>query len=165
VGTFFLFKEPIKDTLFRFFDGLNTKTLDQRYSGWVDGLTNFIEHPPLGVGFFHFDGYKFNNFSTGFVPPRYHNTIIQFLASTGFLGLIAYGFHRYQTIRITFKKPTLEKTFIFLSISALLLASLVDNNFFNLGPGLNYCVALACIEGINIQNDVKIKWFKKVQKS
>ena len=165
VGIFFIFKEPIKETLFRFFDGLNTTTLSQRYSGWVDGLTDFKEHPVLGVGFFHFDGYKFNNFSTGFVPPRYHNTVVQFLASTGVLGLLAYGFHRYQTIKITFKNPSIEKTFIFLSISALLVASIIDNNFFNLGPGLNYCVALASIEGINIQNDVKIKWFKKERKA
>ena len=164
VGFFFLFKDPVKITLFRFFDGLNTRTLKTRYEGWIEGLTLFTKHPVLGSGFYCFDGYKFDNFSTGFVPPRYHNTIIQLLASTGVLGLLAYGFHRFETIRITFKKPTLEKNFIFLAICALLVQSLLDNGVFNLGPGLNYCVALACIEGINIQNGVEIKWFKKKNK-
>lgn len=91
------------------------------------------------------------------MPPRYHNTFFQLIGAMGTFGLLAYLYHRYQTIRMTFTKPTLEKTYLFLFILGLLLASLLDCHLFNLGPGLNYCVVLSAIEGINIKNDVKVK--------
>ena len=118
---------------------------------WSHGIEHFLENELTGVGFFQCKDFIFYNFSTGFIPPRYHNIYIQYLASTGLMGLTAYFVHRYQTLKMTFKKPTLEKSFIYLSIAALIFGSLFDNHFFNLGPGLNYCIALAFIEGINIQ--------------
>lgn len=158
---FFIKQTEMKSFFFRFFqDYSEVDFSSSRNEKWLKGLTQFTQKPVLGVGFYQLKMDRFVNFSTGFVPSRYHNTIIQFLATSGILGLLAYGFHRFQTIVLAFKKPTVEKTFIFLSIAALLFSSLYDNHFFNLGPGLNYCVALAFIEGINIQNGVEIKWFK-----
>lgn len=127
-------------------------SLNGRDNHWTNGINSFRENELLGVGFYQDSADRYGNFSTQFVPPRYHDLYIQLLASTGLLGLCAYLFHRYQTLKITFTKPTLEKTFIYFSILGLVLTSLVDNHFFNMGPGLNYCVALAFIEGLNIQN-------------
>ena len=122
-----------------------------RITTWIHGFEHFGENEMFGVGFYQCTDYKFVNFSTNFVPPRYHNIYVQYLASTGLVGLCAYVFHRYQTLKMTFKKPTLEKTFIYFTVIILVFTSWFDNHFFNMGPGLNYCVALAFIEGLNIQ--------------
>lgn len=147
-------RDEIAEILNRFFGDSPSITdissfLQGRDATWVHGINHFNENELFGVGFFQCTDYRFANFSTSFVPPRYHNIYIQFLASTGLFGLCAYLYHRYQTLMMTFKKPSLEKTFIYLSIAALILCSLLDNHFFNLGPGLNYCIALAFIEGLN----------------
>ena len=123
------------------------KLTEGRIDTWKHGIAHFGENELFGVGFYQCEDYIFGNFSTGFVPARYHNTIVQLLAATGLFGFCAYVFHRCQTLMMTFKKPTLEKTFIFFTVAALLISSLTDNHFFNIGPGLNYCIALAFIEG------------------
>jgi hypothetical protein len=46
------------------------------------------------------------------------------------------------------KKPTLEKMFVALFVLALLLASMLDCHFFNIGPVLFYSMALAFAENI-----------------
>ena len=79
----------------------------------------------------------------------------------GTLGLLAYNYHRYQTFRMTFTKPMLEKTFLFLSILGLLLTSLLDCHLFNLGPALNYGILLAAIEGINLKEGIEVKRMRK----
>ena len=70
------------------------------------------------------------------------------MSSCGSVGLIAYAFHRFQTIKLIFKKPNAEKSFIGLSILALLLMSMLDCHFFNIGPTLIYSMALAFAENI-----------------
>ena len=149
---FFLLGRNIVDYAFpRFFAPDELIALNGRDFDWDGGARHFLENKIFGVGFYQCQSYQFENFSTGFMPPRYHNIYIQLLASTGLLGLCAYLFHRYETLRMTFTKPTLEKTFIYLTVIAIVATSLVDNHFFNMGPGLNYCVALAFIEGLNIK--------------
>lgn len=136
------------------FDSLDTYEFTQgRDRTWMHGFEHYLENELFGVGFYQCTDFQFWNFSTGFVPPRYHNIYIQFLASTGLIGLGAYFYHRAQTLIITFRKPTIEKTMIYMTIAALVFSSLFDNHFFNMGPGLNYCVALAFIEGLNIQEE------------
>ncbi|MBP5242287.1 MAG: hypothetical protein J6Z36_01175 [Clostridia bacterium] len=51
-----------------------------------------------------------------------------------------------QTVILFVKKPTLAKTFIGLGVLALLLTSLLDCHFFNIGPGILYSVFLAFAE-------------------
>ena len=153
-------KEEIVELLSRFFSKKpDISDIGDFTSGrnatWQHGLDHFKESSLFGVGFYQCTDYRFENFSTSFVPARYHNIYVQLLASMGVMGFAAYLYHRYQTIMITFKKPTLEKTLAFTSIAAIVLCSLVDNNFFNMGPGLNYCIALAFIEGINITESSK----------
>lgn len=114
-------------------------------------IEDYRENRYFGVGFYQCKAYIFENFSGKFVPRRYHNIYLQFLASTGLVGLLMYFVHRYQTLMLTFRKPSLEKTFAYFSIVALVVTSFLDNHFFNIGPGLNYCIALAFIEGMCIK--------------
>ena len=124
-----------------------------RSSIWEDGWNDFISNPMFGKGWYDCAAERNANFTYDFMPSRYHNTYIQLMASTGLLGLCAYGYHRYQTIKLTIKNSSLEKTFVFLSISGMLIASLVDCHFFNLGPGLNYAIALFFIESLFKQEE------------
>ena len=154
VGALITFEDEVSVLFARFIDEGLSVSSTPRPSTWLQGILHFIENPLFGVGFYQCKYFIFYNFSTGFVPPRYHDIYVQFLASTGLFGLVAYFYHRYETLIITFKKPTLEKTFIYFTVAALVITSFVDNHFFNMGPGLNYCVALAFIEGQNIKESI-----------
>lgn len=101
----------------------------------------------IGKGFYVCDTYEFSKVEAmTFIPPRWHNTVLQLLASCGVIGLEAYLFHRVQTLVLFFKKMTISKAFIGISVLALLLSSLLDCHFFNLGPGLLYSAFLAFAE-------------------
>ena len=60
--------------------------------------------------------------------------------------MIAYLFHRVQTAILFFKKPTLYKSFIGIGVLLLLLMSLLDCHFFNIGPVFFYSICLAFAE-------------------
>ncbi len=81
-----------------------------------------------------------------FLPPRYHNTAIQLLASGGLFAAACYLLHRGQALALFLRRPAPHKTFLGLGILALLISSLVDCHFFNLGPGLTYGMLLVCAE-------------------
>ena len=68
------------------------------------------------------------------------------LASCGIVGMGAYLIHRLQTYRLILRNRSTEKTFIGLAVLALLICSLFDCHFFNVGPGLFYSMALAFAE-------------------
>ncbi len=127
-----------------------TSSLSHRFEGYKAGISQFLNHPILGGTFFplNLDLYEWSSVEafTSFFPPRWHNTVIQLAASCGIAGLLAYGYHRIQTIRLLLKKPTLENVYTGLSITALLLMSLLDCHFFNIGPTLFYSMALAFAE-------------------
>ncbi len=131
-----------------------------RFEIYRNCFAAFREAPVFGMGFYHTPGVVMTNdgvmqhvvfpntsIDLGFIPPRAHNTILQLLASGGIVALIAYLFHRGQTLFLFFRRPTTEKTVIFLCIAALLLASLLDCHFFNFGPGLLYSCLLISAEG------------------
>jgi len=156
-GVFVIKRDEVTKLLVRFFsespDVTDINDFTQgRYSTWTHGLKHFSENELFGVGFYQCEDFRFTNFSSDFVPARYHNIYIQFLASTGIAGLIAYLYHRFETFKLLTEKPSLEKSFIFISLFTIVLCSLVDNNFFNLGPGLNYGIGLAFLEGLHIRN-------------
>lgn len=124
---------------------------------YKEGLKAFSKTPLLGSSFFHLnrvvaaggdphwifsDVAEFN----AFFPGRWHNTAIQLLASCGLVGLLAYAFHRYQTVLLVLKKPNAEKSFAAISLATLLALSLVDCHLFNIGPMLFYSCALAVME-------------------
>ena len=125
-----------------------------RDSGRLDlykgGLKIFLNNPIFGEGFFSsypglFTLAQTKEF-TSFFPPRWHNTIVQILASCGTVGILAYAYHRISTIRLYIQKRTTANTYIFHFIITLLIMSLLDCHFFNVGPMFLYSAALAVME-------------------
>lgn len=116
------------------------------------GMKQFFRHPVFGGSFFPQGEYVPWTWITSgmkeFFPPRWHNSLVQIAASCGAVGLLAYGFHRFQTLKVLFKKPTVEKLFIGIYVFVLLVLSLFDCHFFNVGPVLLYSMALAFAEKI-----------------
>ena len=125
-------------------------SLNYRDEIWAEGFRQFRKYPVFGGGFFPID-YVPYDFSTvadfsGFFPPRWHNTVIQLLASTGVVGVLAYGFHRLQTVRILLKSKNRQKSFIGAYMLVMVATCLFDCHFFNIGPVLFYAMTLAFAE-------------------
>lgn len=123
-----------------------------------NGIKKFLEDPVFGGSFFfkgthgEFVPWDFSDQASfsSFFPPRWHNTLVQIAASCGIVGLAGYGFHRFQTLRLLWKNRSTENLFIALYLAVLLLCSLMDCHFFNLGPVLFYSMALAYAENIHL---------------
>ena len=129
------------------FDTLNGYS-SGRIEIWKTGLDQFIHHPVFGVGWYQIPNLGFQ--------ARYHNTLVQLLASTGIFGTLCYAFHRFETYYVTFKKPNLEKTFAFITILSILISSLLDCFLFNIWLGFEYGFLLAYIEGRNLVEGNKV---------
>ena len=115
-----------------------------RFALYKHGIENFFSHPIFGGGF---GSCMEDNFGHGIEPNRYHNTIIEMMATCGIVGLGAYLFHRYQTVRLVLKKrKNYSVIFLALVIISLLLTSLLDNHLFNLYPTMYYAVIWCVIE-------------------
>lgn len=117
---------------------------------WAEGMKQFGEFPLFGGSFFPIDYTPYDwstvsSFSNIF-PPRWHNTIVQLLASTGIVGLCCYTYHRYTTVKLFLKNRTVENTYLAFCLVILLGTSLLDCHFFNFGPVLYYSIALAFME-------------------
>ncbi|MBQ3214978.1 MAG: O-antigen ligase family protein [Oscillospiraceae bacterium] len=117
------------------------------------GFKQYQQHPIFGGSFFPQGEYVPWDWSTSeafssFFPPRWHNTIIQMLASCGIVGLVCYLVHRYQTVKLLVINRSIEKRFILLFMISLTVCSLMDCHFFNVGPVLFYSMALAFAENI-----------------
>lgn len=85
---------------------------------------HFLQAPIFGVGL----GYLTGEGRIGF--GVYHNHILQFLASLGLVGLGAYIFHRYQTVRLLINKPDLINIFAFVSLGMFVATSILDITLF-----------------------------------
>lgn len=134
------------------FAAMNEVGLDDsgRWEIYSEGLRQFAESAQsifFGNGFYACGNFRWGNLpNDAFLPPRYHNTIVQLLASGGIFALIMYAFHRYQTIRLCLTRRTHERIFALAAVCVLTLTSLVDCHFFNMGPGLVYSVVLVFAE-------------------
>ncbi len=141
-----------KQLLQLFSDILNRGTDSSgRDTIYYEGLKLFRQSPVFGNSFFS-PGYTPYGWSTtelaGLIPSRWHNTVIQLLASCGVVGMLAYLVHRVQTVRFFLKNRTKENNFIGFSMLVLVCCSLVDCHFFNIGPVLFYSMGLAFAENI-----------------
>ena len=121
-----------------------------RFPIYVDGFRAFLNAPVFGQTFYP-QGYSIGHFSTveafnSFFPPRWHNTVIQILASCGIVGMIAYSIHRLQTIKLFVEKYNHFSCFVAIVLIALLSNSLLDCHLFNVGPAFLYSMALAFVE-------------------
>lgn len=142
----YLFNHYVFNMLgFSFANGLNSNGRDELYKHAIE---TFYSYPLLGGGFYginstlHPSEVGWNSF----FPRMWHNNILQVLATGGIVCFIAYLIHRINTLKLVMKNPTIENAFIALSLLALLLMSLLDCYFFQLGPMLLYSSALAFIE-------------------
>ncbi len=121
-----------------------------RFEIYESGIDYFKRYPFFGAGWYGVDFSVVDRWGelpeSAFLPPRYHDTYIQLLASGGIFALACYLLHRAETLVMFFRKPSLTKTFLFLSVAALILTSVTDCHFFNLGPGLIYGMLLVYAE-------------------
>lgn len=112
-----------------------------RFEIYATGWKKFLSHPILGCGF-----YNAHHVNETGLPFGYHNTIIQMMASCGIIGLVAYLYHRYQTIVLFIKQRCVKNFFLMLCICALLITSLLDIHMFSLYPAFYYILILITIE-------------------
>ena len=112
-----------------------------RFDLWKYGFDAFFDSPIFGKGFFglHTDTF----ISIGFIPQMMHNTPIQLIASMGVFGTCAYIYHRIETLKPFYKKPTLAKSMIFISLVTVLFGSMVENFVFYVEPMFYFSVLLA----------------------
>lgn len=121
-----------------------------RFNLYKAGLKVFLDNPIFGQTFYPAAG-SMPEFSdveafSSFFPPRWHNTVVQLLAACGAVGMLAYSYHRIETIRFYFKKRTVTNSYIAIAILTLLGMSLLDCHFFNVAPVFFYSMALAVME-------------------
>ena len=143
-----LFSKPLMNLFSSLLDrGLDPSNRDTIYR---DGWALFSKYPVFGGSFFSTEyapwGWSTVESFTNFLPPRWHNTIVQLLASCGIVGLGAYVLHRAQTALLFVHDRKPEKIFAAASILVLLACSLFDCHFFNIGPVLFYSMTLAFAE-------------------
>lgn len=146
-----LFWDQLFDIFYKFIDEIFI--MSSRDKLVVNGCKQFIAYPIFGGSFYPQGDYIPWDWSTlesftSFFPPRWHNTLIQIAASCGIVGLAAYMMHRIQTVLLFLNKFTIEKLFIALFVLSLVVASMLDCHFFNVGPVLFYSMALAFAENI-----------------
>lgn len=116
-----------------------------RFERWQAGIDKFIAHPIFGAGFYD-SGILDTSWEIRVYPYLYHNTIIQMMGSAGVIGLLAYLWHRFCTIRMVFRKPNLYKTFLGFCILALLAFGMLDVLFFITYPLFYYSLMLLFME-------------------
>ena len=117
-----------------------------RFLLWQGAFESFVENPIFGSGFY---GLNIDSIQFSFLPKMAHQTVLQLLGATGIFGLLSYLYYRVKTAISVFRKPSLLKTMMALSILVLLLESLLDNFIFNFYPVFYYVVALAIIARSN----------------
>ena len=113
-----------------------------RYTLWRAAFDNFLDAPIFGVGFYGFD---VETDVFGPLAEQAHNTVFQLLSATGIVGFAAYAYYRFSTVKPIFKRPTLMKTMMAISVAVLLFESLLDNFIFNIYPMFHYTVSLVII--------------------
>lgn len=146
-----------RDTILKYFKDLISKIVvngelsgNGRMKLWEGGIKNFKSAPFLGIGFY---ANLYTEFLDGFlgfsgmslIPNMCHNTFIQLLSACGIIGLLTYLIHRVQTIISFFKNINFNRTFIALTIVALVGVSLIDNHIFNIFPTIIYSCLIAIL--------------------
>lgn len=118
-----------------------------------NGLKQFINAPTFGLGFYECPGPQWGiSDPNDFLPPRYHDTYVQLLASCGLFGFFAYLYHRYETFKLFKNNYSPESIVMFLTLLAFILISIFDCHFFNIGPGFLYSAVLLLAEKTLLRN-------------
>lgn len=111
---------------------------------WEAALENFKKAPIFGFGFY-VDLLYILQYSGGVWPMMYHNTFMELLGACGIVGLIAYLFHRVQTVQSFFRNATYERFVVSLVILVLLITNIFDNPIFKIMPTMVYSFMLAVL--------------------
>ncbi len=142
-----LFRKQLYRLFYQSLD--DASELVSRYTIYGNGLRTFLDAPLFG-GSFYPGKYPAWGWSIDYVrkslPDRWHNTVIQLLASCGITGLLAYGYHRLQTVKMALQFRTREKKLTAIAVLIMLACSLLDCHFFNLGPTLFYSIILSFLD-------------------
>ncbi len=124
----------------KLFDFLHEGADSGRFNLWKLGFDGWKETPIFGIGLpFLLDrDYPYYSF---------HNTPLTFLFCCGIVGLCAYIYHRYKTVRMVFSaKLSAERAFLALAILGMLINALLDIGMTYPQLLLYYSVMLAMIE-------------------
>ncbi len=116
-----------------------------RFDLWREALDAFRSSPVLGKGFYGV--YDRMPWTDDIFPEMAHNTVVELLGAMGVVGLLAYAYYRFETVRAFLKQPSLDKTMIGISILTILLGSLLDNFVFYFPPMIFYSIAAAIALG------------------
>jgi len=157
----YIFKESITNM----FSGVYKAGTDDsgRFDIYKHGLEQYAESPIFGKGFYECEAFRWGvPYSEGaFLPPRYHNTYVQILASCGTIGIIAYLFHRFETIKLFYKSKDIANQLIGITLIGFILIGLLDCHFHNFGPGFLYSALLLLSEKIYNSNEEPKKAISK----
>lgn len=146
-GLFFIFVGCFFNSVKTMFSGILSQLFNEdgnlsgsfRVELFGVAIENFIKYPIFGVGFKAPTKYAIEFVGlNGVIPLMYHNTVAQLLASCGAVGIVAYCYHRFQTVKSLIKNKSLDRAFLALSIAALLLLNLFDNHLFYFFPTMIY---------------------------
>ncbi len=115
-----------------------------RFKLWRYGYNAWKQRPVFGVGLWYLviNKYRMPN-------PYYsfHCTPLTYLYCAGIVGLAAYLYHRYKTVRIVFsEKLTSERVFVALAVLAMVVNALLDIAMTMPPHLLYYSMMLALIE-------------------
>ena len=160
----FVFREKLQN-LFNAL--LRVKTDDAgRKELFIQAWDYFRKYPVFGVGW---GGERWiqngNNFLLFFMA---HNTFLQVLGSLGVVGMIAYLFHRFQTLKMVFRKFSIEKCFTALIAFDVLFMSMMDVHVFIVETAMFYSIVLVFLEGIDKREGnepPKKRWRRKNKKT
>jgi O-antigen ligase len=118
-----------------------------RFFLWDLAIDYFKDAPVFGIGFFSFDDGSYYNVAN-FLPYMAHNTLMILLSSMGIVGTVAYAIYRISTLKMFFKKFTLEKLLLFAVVAYFILSSLVDNFVFYFYTAFLYITVLAVTQNL-----------------
>lgn len=113
---------------------------------WKNGFNNFLSAPIFGVGFSVGRALPADITNPNLFDAMHHNVIIEFLTSTGLVGILAFIFHLKHGIEILFRKFSADRILILLIPILILSMSLLDNFFFYPNFSIIYATFLACAE-------------------
>ena len=108
---------------------------------WAEGLQNFLSAPVFGAGF---AAGMFNEQTSSHF--MYHNVIVELLASTGVVGVLAFTVHLKQIIVAAFHKFSLDRLIILFVPLVILGMSMLDNFFFYPNFAMIYALFIAIAE-------------------
>lgn len=140
-------------SIFGFFidNGLNDRG---RFPIWNMASEFFLDHPIFGVGMKHLSSMPGNQ-------NNYHNTLLQFAAAGGIVGIGTYLYHRMQTVALFTQRPTIDRTFAGILAGGILLISLLDCFYFYFDSQMFIAIALAYAEYDLTKNSPPEKLFGK----